>query len=210
MNEKKADNTSQHDDARDRAQDAPEQGRSSASDMVEVSEEAAEVIRHLESERDDAIAARQRALADFQNYQRRAIENERRAQREGAVNIVRGLLPVLDHFDLAIDQSPDQLTVEQLLGGVKIVRDELRKALEASGVERIDPQRGDAFDPNTHEAMMRESVDDVEPGCVSTVLQPGYRMGEQVLRPAKVGIAQADDDEDQANADDTDESKGSF
>lgn len=201
MNKKKADNYSQQENARDREQDAAAQDNASASEMVEVSEEAAELIRHIESERDDAIAARQRALADFQNYQKRAMENERRAQQEGAINIVRGLLPVIDHFDLAIEQSPDQLTTEQLLGGVKMVRDELRKALEASGVERIDPQRGEPFDPNLHEAMMQEHTDEVEPGCVSTILQRGYRMGERVLRPAKVGIAHADDGEGEANAD---------
>ena len=99
------------------------------------------------------------------------------------------MLGVLDHFDLALGQDAGHLSVEQLLDGVQIVRDELLKSLTSQGVERIDPVAGDEFDPHSHEAVMRRPCDEVEPGTVAAVMQPGYVMGDLVLRPAKVIVA---------------------
>ncbi len=177
-----------NDEAHDERADEGRETRSS-DEMIEMSEEAADLVKTLESERDEALAARQRALADFQNYQRRAAESERRARQHAAVSIVRSILPVLDHFDYALDQEGDNITVEQLIGGVKMVRDELRKALEANGVERMEPEVGEEFDPNRHEAMMRQPTSEIDPNHIARVLQSGYVMGEHVLRPAKVVVA---------------------
>lgn len=163
---------------------------------IELSEAAAELVERLEEERDEALAARQRALADFRNYQRRAAQSEQRAVQGGAAGVVRSLLAVIDHFDLALGQDTEQITVDQLLGGVRIVRDELVKALESHGVQRIDPARGDEFDPNRHEAMMKQPADDVEPNHIVRVLQLGYQMGDLVLRPAKVAVAAPQDEDD--------------
>ena len=163
---------------------------------IELSEAAAELVQRLEQERDDALAARQRALADFRNYQRRAAQSEQRAVQSGAAGVVRSLLAVIDHFDLALGQDTGQITVDQLLGGVRIVRDELVKALESHGVQHIEPARGDEFDPNRHEAMMKQPADDVEPNHIVRVLQLGYQMGDLVLRPAKVAVAAPQDEDD--------------
>ncbi len=146
-------------------------------------------LEDLRTELDAAVEARKRALADFANYQVRASANERRAALDGAAWVTRSLLGVLDHFDLALDQDVAQLSVEQLLGGVQIVRDELSKALAAHGVSRIDPAVGEEFDPNRHEAVFRQASDDIEPNHIVSVLQRGYTMGEMVLRPAKVSVA---------------------
>jgi molecular chaperone GrpE len=153
------------------------------------SKEAEVLHDELKAELDEAIAARQRALADFANFQKRAAEAEVRAAAGGAARVARSLLGVLDHFDLALDQPVDTLTVEQLLGGVRIVRDELLKALSTHGVERLDPAVGEPFDPHCHEAVMRQPSEDVEPDHIASVMQPGYVMGQIILRPAKVVIA---------------------
>ncbi len=163
---------------------------------IELSEAAVELVERLEQERDEALAARQRALADFRNYQRRAAQSEQRAVQGGAAGVVRSLLAVIDHFDLALGQDTEQITIDQLLGGVRIVRDELVKALESHGVQHIEPARGDEFDPNRHEAMMKQPADDVEPNQIFCVLQLGYQMGDLVLRPAKVAVAAPQDEDD--------------
>ncbi len=155
----------------------------------EMTEEAAALFEELKAELDLAVEARKRALADFANFQRRASENEVRAVREGAARVTRSLLGVLDHFDLALDQDTTQLSVDQLLGGVRIVRDELMKALVSHGVTRVDPEIGEEFDPNRHEAVFRQPSPDVESNHIVSVLQPGYTIGEMVLRPAKVAVA---------------------
>jgi molecular chaperone GrpE len=157
---------------------------------LDLTDEVAALIDSLTRERDDALGARQRALADFANFQRRARENEVRARQQGVTSVVRSLLPVMDHFDLALAQDPSKVSVEQLLGGVKIVRAEFVKLIESLGVTRIDPVPGDPLDPMRHEAMMRQPAPPgVEPGRVAAVFQPGYAMGDLIIRPAKVTIA---------------------
>ena len=158
-------------------------------EQIELSEEAARFVEDLKGELDEAISARQRALADFANYQRRAVENESRARKSGIAQAVRSIIPVLDHFDLALNQQALNSASEKVLHGVKMVRDELRKALEQQGVTTITPERGDEFNPLLHEAMMNQPAEDVVPGSIVSVLQPGYAMGEMTLRPAKVVVA---------------------
>ncbi|MCH6551253.1 MAG: nucleotide exchange factor GrpE [Planctomycetes bacterium] len=111
----------------------------------------------------------------------------------GSAQVIRSVLGVLDHFDLALNQDHTRIDVEQLVGGVRIVRDELLKALQTHGVERVEPAVGDEFDPNRHEAMMRQPSDDAAPNTIVSVLSPGYTMGDLVLRPAKVAVAAAEE-----------------
>lgn len=158
-------------------------------DEVELSPAAASLVKQLQTERDQALDARLRALADFRNYQRRATEAEHRAESTGAARLVRSIMPVLDHFDLILAQKADQMTLDQLLSAVNIVRDEFNKALAAQGVERIDPGKGEPFDPHRHEAVMRQPADGAEPNTVVSTMQAGYAMGDLVLRPAKVAVA---------------------
>jgi molecular chaperone GrpE len=164
-------------------------GESPEAPHFEMSDDAAGVIKQLQAELDEAIEARKRALADFRNYQRRAGESEQVALRSGSARVVKAILPAMDHFDLALMQNAKSMTVEQLMDAVKIVRDEFNKAIAAQGVERIEPQRGEPFDPHRHEAVMRQPMEGIEPNCVVNTMQAGYAMGDQVLRPAKVSVA---------------------
>ncbi len=161
---------------------------------LEVPADIVPFIEQLQARLDEAIAARQRAQADFSNYQRRAMENERQAIVSGMVKVIQALLPMLDHFDLALNQDLEAMTVEKLLNGLQIVRDEFSKSLQLLGVEIIEPTVGEEFDPNRHEAMLRQSAEGIEPNQIVMVMQPGYVMGDLVLRPAKVAVAPAEDE----------------
>lgn len=152
-------------------------------------DDLAVAVERLTAERDEAIAARMRAQADFANFQRRSIENEARARVGGLVQLTRALMPVLDHFDLALAQDPSRLTVEQLAKSIEMTRAELQKALEQNGIARIEPTPGTEFDPLQHDAVMRQPAEGIAPGCVSMRFQTGWRLGESVLRPAKVAVA---------------------
>jgi molecular chaperone GrpE len=162
---------------------------------IETTDDAAALLAELKNELEKAVEARQRALADFANYQRRASQNEQQAVRSGEADVVRSMLAVLDHFNLALDQDKSQVTIEQLLAGVNIVRDELFRSLETFGVARIAPETGDEFDPNLHQAVLQQAADGIAPNHVVAVLQTGYMMGETVLRPAKVSVAPQDDED---------------
>jgi len=172
----------------------PELDGGDEGDSLELTDDVSAVIQQLQIERDEAVGAKLRALADFRNYQRRADESEKRALQSGAVRVVRSILPVLDHFDLALSQKPEQVTVPQLLQAVKIVRDEFNKALGAQGVERIEPVAGEPFDPHQHEAVMRQPSPGAAPNSVVSTMQSGFAMGDLVLRPAKVAVAPETDE----------------
>ena len=148
-----------------------------------------QVIEKLMAERDDAIAAKLRSQADFANFQRRSIETEARARTGGLVQLTRSLMPVLDHFDLALAQDLSKVTVEQMAKSIEMTRAELQKALEQNGISRIEPAVGAPFDPMQHDAVMKQPVEGVAPGCVSMRFQTGWKLGESVLRPAKVAVA---------------------
>jgi molecular chaperone GrpE len=158
-------------------------------------------VEALRAERDEAVAARQRALADFVNFQRRATENEQRAVHDGVVRIVRSLMPVLDHFDLALDQR-GHVSIEQLFDGVGMVREEMLKALAMHSVDVIRPKRGDEFDPNRHQAVMQEHTDDQPPNTIANLVQVGYALEDRILRPATVTVAAPVGDDQPAEAPD--------
>jgi molecular chaperone GrpE len=149
----------------------------------------AQLVERLTAERDDAVAAKMRALADFANFQRRSLDNEARERIRGLTQLTRALMPVLDHFDLALAQDHSKSTVQQIAKSVEMTRAELQKALEQNGITRIEPAPGAPFDPLQHEAVMRQAVEGIAPGCVSVRFQSGWRLGESVLRPSKVAVA---------------------
>ncbi|MFE7230425.1 nucleotide exchange factor GrpE [Streptomyces sp. NPDC057596] len=124
----------------------------------------------------------QRLQAEYQNYRRR-VERDRIAVREVAVaNILSELLPVLDDIGRARDHS-------ELVGGFKSVAESLETVVAKLGLQQFGKE-GEPFDPTIHEALMHSYAPDVtETTCVA-ILQPGYRIGERTIRPARVAVAE--------------------
>ena len=158
-------------------------------DFDALPEDVLSLIAQISGERDEAEQARVRALADFKNFQRRSIENEQRSRRDGASGVVRGLLPALDNLDLALDNAAKVEKIDQVLQGIMIVREELRRSLEANGVSVLLPNPGDEFDPEQHEAVAKQTYEGIEDGFIGQTIQSGYALGEMVLRPAKVVLS---------------------
>jgi len=146
-------------------------------------------LDRLRQELDETRQRYLRALADSQNAQRRAQASEIEARTQGVCGVVLGILSVLDHFDLALDQDPQTVSVDQLIEGVGLIRSELLAALRSQGVEPINPSPNDQFDPTLHQAVVQQAAQGVEPGRISSLLQPGYALGQRVIRPAKVAVA---------------------
>jgi molecular chaperone GrpE len=132
----------------------------------------------------EANEAKLRALADFKNYQRRSIENEARAVESGMARVIRSILPAVEQLNLAIIHGGDDAVVQ----GFQIAFGELMKGLADCGVSTIEPAVGDEFDPQTHEAMMRQEVEGIETDHVVSLMQTGFRLGDIVLQPAKVSV----------------------
>lgn len=145
-------------------------------------------IAQLQAERDDLNSKYLRTLADYQNSQRRAVANEREAKLQGITAITLNVLPVLDHFDLALNQDPAKASAEQIISGVKVIRNELLKVLQTHGVGVIYPEPDEEFDPKQHQAVVQTQSDQVRPGHIVRTLQAGYSLNDRVIRPAMVSV----------------------
>ncbi len=131
-----------------------------------------------------------RAHADYQNVIRRSHQEVANAREHQLMDVAKDLLTVLDHFDHAVAIDPQNSSAQDVLDGVLIVRDELMRTLERFGIQRLTVEPGDEFDPNRHEAMMRQPSDDLDSNQVVMQLQPGYLINDKTLRPAKVSVAE--------------------
>ncbi|HEX3391738.1 MAG TPA: nucleotide exchange factor GrpE [Solirubrobacteraceae bacterium] len=137
------------------------------------------------AERDEYLALAQRTQADFENYRKRVARDAALAQDRGVAKLAKELLPALDNLDRAIEAAQAE---DPLLEGVCLVRSELAAALARVGIEAFAPL-GEPFDPNHHEAMAQQPVQGAAAGTVAEVYQNGYRMGETIIRPARVLVA---------------------
>jgi molecular chaperone GrpE len=160
-----------------------------ASVLAECDGDVAASIEWLQSQLEGARDDRLRALAELSNNQRRAEENEGRVARASRASTVRALLTVSDQLDLALGQNLEGMSAEQFAEGVTLAQAEFMKVLGDLGVQRIDPEVGEEFNPLRHEAMLKQDADGIASNHITMVMQPGFAMGEQVLRPAKVVIA---------------------
>ncbi|MEU7182341.1 MULTISPECIES: nucleotide exchange factor GrpE [Streptomyces] len=124
----------------------------------------------------------QRLQAEYQNYRRR-VERDRVAVKEiAAANLLSELLPILDDIGRASEHG-------ELVGGFKSVADSLETTVAKLGLQQFGKE-GEPFDPTIHEALMHSYAPDVtETTCVA-ILQPGYRIGERTIRPARVAVAE--------------------
>ena len=135
-----------------------------------------------------------RTLAEMENLRRRTDKEVADARTYGVTNFARDILAVADNMERAMKALDDEIRdkadagVKALLDGVELTERELIKVMEKHGIKRLEPQ-GQKFDPNLHQAMFELPDPSVPPGTVVQVMQPGYTIGERVLRPALVGIA---------------------
>lgn len=145
-------------------------------------------LESIRLERDSFRDQYLRALADFQNFRRRTELERVEFRRYAAEDLVRALLPLLDNFERTIAAAEGGATTESLVGGVQAMDRQLKAALEAKDLSRI-PTVGHPFDPDVHEALVTEQDDSVEPGTVLAELEPGYKLGDRVLRAARVKVS---------------------
>jgi molecular chaperone GrpE len=148
-------------------------------------EESITELEQLKLELEEANELKLRALADFKNYQRRSAENEVRAINTGKADLVRSILPSIEQMTMAIDHAEDDAVAK----GFKMALEGLYQGLADCGVTMIDPQVGDEFNPQKHEALMRQENEDIETDHIVMVMQTGFQLGDIVISPAKVAVS---------------------
>jgi molecular chaperone GrpE len=141
---------------------------------------------------DEYLLLAQRTQADFENYRKRAARDAAIAKERGATRLARELLPAVDNLERALEHAPTQSDPTHpdgaFVSGIRHVHSDVVAALQRAGIERYSPE-GEPFDPTLHEAVAQQPVEGAEPGTVVEVFQSGYRMGDSVVRPARVVVA---------------------
>jgi molecular chaperone GrpE len=172
---------------------------------AEVEQDLDALLADVKRERDEYLELAKRARADFENFRKRAAGETADAERRGKVSIARELVPALDNLERALRSAgidPDAVEVSQdgplseevtahqaLARGVALVYAELLGTLQRAGVERFDPT-GERFDPAWHEALSTRGDDGAEAGVVLETVEKGYRLRDQLIRPARVVVSQ--------------------
>jgi molecular chaperone GrpE len=127
-----------------------------------------------------------RTQADFQNFRKRVDRDNDSFRASTKGDIIKKVLPVLDDLERALQNRPAD---DAWASGIELVVRKFQNILEMEGVKKIEA-KGLAFDPNFHEAISHEPSEEVESGYVIDVVQNGYVIGERVIRPALVRVAQ--------------------
>ncbi len=173
---------------------AGEDGQGPAAAEEDVQDDISALLSEAEAKRDEYLELARRTQADFENYRKRMAAEVQGAALRGKAEVVRELIPVMDHFELALQHSGIE-SIEDLAksddptkaGWAMTLRD-LDNVFTRVGVEAVDP-KGDKFDPTAHEALSTTAVEGVEPGVVVEVMQKGYRFGDHLIRPARVVVS---------------------
>ena len=166
-----------------KAEEAEEKAEGEAAEEAEKeekenkAEEEAKKAEEAESER------YMRLMAEFQNFKRRVAREKSDIHAYANEKIVGELLPVLDNFERALDAEGGDL--EAYAKGMQLIFEQLKTALENAGLEEINAM-DETFDPNVHNAVMTDNLEDKEDGTITKVLQKGYKLKDKVIRPSMV------------------------
>jgi molecular chaperone GrpE len=152
-------------------------------DQVEQDFEA--LLADANRERDEYLDLARRTKADFENFRKRVAGDVQAAQARGKAEVARDVIDAVDNLERALETSEGG---DGLAAGVEMVLKGLRETLSRNGIEVVDP-KGEKFDPNQHEALSTMPVEGSESGTVVEVMQKGYTLGDQLIRPARVVVS---------------------
>jgi len=161
---------------------ALEAGTVSAEQLAELKERAAKADEHW-----DRLL---RTTADFENFKKRAAREKQDAIKFANESLLQKLIPVLDHFDMALAaaQNAQADGAQSLHAGINMIYQQLKTLLVETGLEEVDAA-GQRFDPNLHEAVSQKETAEVPEGQVVEQLRKGYKFRDRLLRPASVIVA---------------------
>ena len=152
-----------------------------------VEDDFEKLLADAHQERDEYLELARRTKADFENFRKRAAVQAQEALTRGKVEVAREVVDAVDNLERALEAA-DAGNGEGLAAGVEMVLKGLCETLDRNGIEAVDP-KGERFDPNQHEALSTMPVEGTESGVVVEVMQKGYRMDEQLIRPARVVVS---------------------
>ncbi len=174
-------------------------GKKKKSERVSA-DKAAQILKQLSNENTTIAAERdewreraQRIAAEFENYKKRQVNERARAEQTIYAGIMLELLDLIDNFERAMESAEQGHDFDAMHKGLELIHKQLSDVLKKFNVEEIAAE-GAEFDPDRHEAFMTKKSSTVTTDTVAEVFQKGYIMGDRILRPARVCVAQPSDD----------------
>lgn len=152
-------------------------------------DEAAEALAKAEAEAAEWRDKYLRLQAEFDNYRKRTLKEKMSLVESGGENVIKALLPVVDDVDRALAAMEKSDDVEALRGGVRLISQKFNEVMRQQGVSEIEAA-GKEFDVDVHEAVARFPIDGKNSGEIIDVVQKGYKLGDKVIRYAKVVVAE--------------------
>jgi molecular chaperone GrpE len=156
-----------------------------AGEADQLDQDSEALLEDAHRERDEYLELARRTKADFENFRKRAAADVQAAQARGKVAVAREVIDAVDNLERALEAAEDGAALRE---GVEMVLSGLRETLTRNGIEIVDP-KGEKFDPNRHEALSTMPVEGSESGTVVEVMQKGYALGDQLVRPARVVVS---------------------
>jgi molecular chaperone GrpE len=147
-----------------------------------------EQLKKIQDESKENLDKVLRAQAEMENLRKRTIRDVENAHKYALEKFINELLPILDSLELGLSASANTKNVDELYKGMELTLEMFNKALEKFGVKIIDPQ-GEKFNPELHEAVSMQEIEDSESGIIIAVMQKGYLLNDRLIRPAMVIVA---------------------
>lgn len=145
-------------------------------------------LKHSQSLADENLDGWQRSRAEFANYKKRIERDAETSRARISGEIILRFLDPFDDLERALQEKPAENDISRWMEGIQLIYQKYLSILEVENVTTI-PAKGLPFDPTLHEALTYEECEDVEEGIVIDIFQPGYRIGERIIRPARVRVA---------------------
>ena len=160
-------------------------------DATEEDNQISEAVEAVIAERDEYKDRMMRALAEAENARKRADRDRRDAELYGGTRIGRDMLGVFDNLRRALDVIDDELREKAagLIEGIELTQKELLSVFEKHRIKKIEPEFGEKFDPQMHQAMFEAPVPGAPAGTVIQVMNVGFMIADRLLRPAQVGVS---------------------
>lgn len=165
-----------------------EQGDGPATEGTEGTQPEPSPLEQLEAERDKLKDQLLRTAADFDNFRKRTRKDLEQAERRGREEVLREMLPVFDNLERAVQAAQGASDVSGIQQGIEMVLKLFEDAAGRLGLERVESV-GQRFDPSLHDAFQQIPTDEHPPGTIIAEYQPGYRLGDKLVRPAMVVVA---------------------
>jgi molecular chaperone GrpE len=167
------------------SESSPPAGGASEDGARAVEEDFEKLLADANQQKEEYLELARRTKADFENFRKRVAGDLQAAQARGKAEVAREVIDAVDNLERALENADGG---DGLVAGVEMVLGGLRETLSRHGVEAVDPKE-EKFDPTRHEALSTQPVEGTESGVVVEVLQKGYTLGDQLIRPARVVVS---------------------